>query len=312
MNRKKTWKKEDVKNLFMLVEEHKLNNKPLMQAFKKFASSKGRKTTSVRNFYYNQLLKFEKSKPLQDEYKIDISNHTKINQKFFTADEEREVMESISKLHNQGYSIRKACLELSNGNLVEMTRLQNKYRNTLARQETLKSHQLNNSVAQNNNINIHPFRNNTQNNKHTFKNNEASNKTHTISFQNLTHMPKRKAYVIGDDEIKALFLGLVNIIRKNCMENAEETYNNRLNKANFELQRTIISLAKSEEEKETLLEKIKLEKTQNKKLKESIKTIRARAAELLAKDKSTTSKRKIDKLKSFFIDSDNNSQETTN
>lgn len=126
---KYSWTDGQIKTLFKTAECYKKNHKPLLQAFENFAKNFSRKTESVRNFYYQKLKEIEKNKALQEKYQINLENHSKINQNFFTEQETKKIINKINSYKNQGYSVRFACLKLSNGDIKKMIRLQNKYRN---------------------------------------------------------------------------------------------------------------------------------------------------------------------------------------
>lgn len=121
------WTKKEICELFSTVEKFKKDSKPLLHAFTLFAQKYARKRNSVRNFYYNQLKIFETSPKLCKEMNINIENHKKIEQKFFTKEECDENMTKIKNLLQKGYSVRKACFEVAHGDANNMLRLQNKF-----------------------------------------------------------------------------------------------------------------------------------------------------------------------------------------
>lgn len=121
------WAKAEICKLFDVVAEYKKKSKPLIHAFTEFGVKFGRKTNSVRNFYYTQLKIFENTPELSNKWGIDLSEHQKSEQKFFTEQELELSMDKISSFMKKGYSVRKACYEVACGDLHQMLRLQNKY-----------------------------------------------------------------------------------------------------------------------------------------------------------------------------------------
>ncbi len=125
----KIWNDKEVKKLFDVVENAKKSKKALSEAFCKHAQKYGRKQNSVRNYYYHEIDNLIKDSQRCKKLEIDISKHQKAQFVNFNKMQEEELFESVEKLVKDGVSVRSACLKLSNGNLVEMTRLQNKYQN---------------------------------------------------------------------------------------------------------------------------------------------------------------------------------------
>ena len=122
------WKDAEVKCLFDFVQEYNKSNKPLSQAFKDYAQKSGRKPNSVRNYYYLELSNLIENASRAKKLDISLAWHSKKQAKFFSEEETDQAMKKIDELGKCGYSVRKACLTIANGNIEEMVRLQNKYR----------------------------------------------------------------------------------------------------------------------------------------------------------------------------------------
>ena len=122
------WKDAEVKCLFDFVQEYNKSNKPLSQAFKDYAQKSGRKPNSVRNYYYLELSNLIENASRAKKLDISLAWHSKKQAKFFSEEETNQAMKKIDELGKCGYSVRKACLTIANGNIEEMVRLQNKYR----------------------------------------------------------------------------------------------------------------------------------------------------------------------------------------
>lgn len=130
------WKNSETKKLFNLVEQYKEKNAPLSKCFKDYAEKSNRKPNSVRNYYYQELSFLQENQKKSLSLGIDLSKHTKTVGKSFDSEETNALIKNIQKLQESGYSVRKACLKLANGDINEMVRLQNKYRSEIAKQST--------------------------------------------------------------------------------------------------------------------------------------------------------------------------------
>lgn len=138
MKRENSWTNTEIKTLFSLVANYKENNRPLLNAFKDFALKYSRKTNSVRNFYYAKLKEFETNLELCKDMGISLSLHQKTEQNFFSEEEFKISFKKINELIDKGYSVRRACYEVANGDLKQMVRLQNKFHNHV-RKKQIKS-----------------------------------------------------------------------------------------------------------------------------------------------------------------------------
>ncbi len=133
--KKSCWKDSEVLALFNKVEDVKKDSKPLKSAFVEHAVKYGRKPNSVRNYYYFQLEQLKKDIVKSKKLGIDLKKHEKNDIQYFSPNQESKLIENIESLVKKGYSVRKACLELSGGDLNLMLRYQNKYRNFLLKNQ---------------------------------------------------------------------------------------------------------------------------------------------------------------------------------
>ena len=133
--KKGIWKNQEVKDLFMVVEKFKNENKSLKEAFDSHAKKYGRKPNSVRNYYYHEIDNLAQDVSRLKKIGIDLSKHQKSEIAYFSEAEEKALMERIHRMVSDGVSVRKACLALSNGDVSKMLRYQNKYRNYIAKQK---------------------------------------------------------------------------------------------------------------------------------------------------------------------------------
>ena len=132
------WDEEEVKTLFKFVEIKKSEGVPLIKIFTEYAKCTLRQKNSVRNYYYKQLAFFKQNNTLANKLKIDLSKHEINKGVKFTKREEEKVIQDINQLIENGYSVRKACFKLSNGDVPLMLRYQNKYRSQLKSKESKK------------------------------------------------------------------------------------------------------------------------------------------------------------------------------
>ena len=132
------WENEEVKDLFSSIEKLKDEGKPLRKAFMEHARKYNRQPNSVRNYYYHEIDNLEQDTPRLKKLGIDLEKHKKNSIQYFTKEEEEKLMGKIDGLVKGGYSVRKACLTLSNGDINQMLRYQNKYRNFKAKAQPMK------------------------------------------------------------------------------------------------------------------------------------------------------------------------------
>lgn len=133
------WENKEVKDLFDSIERIKREGQPLRKAFMEHARKYSRQPNSVRNYYYHEIDNLEEDKVRLKNLGIDLDKHKKNSIQYFSKEEEEKLMLKIDKLVNEGYSVRKACLTLSNGDVNQMLRFQNKYRNFKSKQKPIKT-----------------------------------------------------------------------------------------------------------------------------------------------------------------------------
>lgn len=249
------WKDEEVIKLFKHIENCTEKGLCLTSAFKSYAQISGRKPNSVRNYYYAELLNLENDKVRRDCFGIDISKHQKVMPKYFSKEEIESQIFEIVKLYNEGYSIRKACLKMANGNIDEMVRLQNKYRTILKKQPEL----------------ISSFEQKLKNDGKELK---------TKLPENIISMPNRKTK-LSDNEINSLFLGLVKLIKNHAKQELAGNIQKQNQIANQELRRMMVSISEKESEIQKLRSNFELLKNENKLFEKKIQELRSENAKLL-------------------------------
>lgn len=237
------WEIEEIKELIKLIKANKSNN--LLQAFQEFAKNSGRKTFSVRNFYY-RLIEEVKTNPFS---RVELKKHNLLKElttNHFTQQETKKLM--LTLLNNEeNLSLRQACKRLAKNNESELIRIQNKYRNTIKNDPELVKSLL--KELQDKNI-----------------------KTREVRFNNILSIPPQNSSSISKSEIDSLFWGLVNLIKKSAQQDAPKQLLDEVKKANLKLEKSLITLRKKEmlineltEQNKILQEK--LSKTQSNLLK---------------------------------------------
>ena len=253
------WTDEEVIKLFRFIEDGKKQNHNLSGMFSLYAKLTNRKPNSVRNYYYAELNELENNKERRENLGIDISLHQKVEQKEFTEDETENLVLEILRLTSKGISVRKACMQLADGDIDKMVRLQNKFRAVVVKNKSLYEkclEKLNMEVP----------------NKRQAKPNNV------VSFVN----PKN---LLSDSDINSLFMGLVKLVQKQTEERAIRENGGIGEKANEALKRMIIKINEKEKEIKNLQKLFRLESLKNQKLNIEIQDLRIKNAEKCNKNK---------------------------
>lgn len=225
--KKGIWKNQEVKELFLEVENVKANNKPLKDAFINHAKKYNRKPNSVRNYYYHEIDNLSKDSKRLEKLKIDLSKHEKSLIIYFSKEEENDLMKKIDDMVSGGMSVRKACYTLSKGDVGQMLRYQNKYRNFLSKT---------NSANENN-----------------------------LDGEKIIKFTKKRT-TLTDNEIQSLFMGLVRLVKRNAIEEISDKVKVDFENANQELRKAIIELHNKEKEYKDLKNEFLKIKEENAKL----------------------------------------------
>lgn len=240
------WKNSEVKELFSVVEIYKEKNKSLREAFIAHAEKYGRKPNSVRNYYYHEVDNLKADNKRLKNLGINLDKHNKTSIIYFSQEEEEKLMQDIDNLVKSGVSVRKACYNLSGGDVGQMLRYQNKYRNFLAK-NALKSE---NNVSSQENSNIITFK-------------------------------KVQQRTLSETEVQSLFMGLVRLVKKTALEESEERYRKQISQANENLRKTIMALNSKEREYNKLKEEFTRIKSENSSLVNSVLKLRCDKANKL-------------------------------
>lgn len=278
------WPDGEVKKLFKFIEEGKSKGKNLSYLFDAYAKQNDRKANSVRNYYYAELLFLEQNPAKCQRLDINLDMHKKCEQKVFEQDEIKKVVYEILRLKSLGYSVRKACFKLSNGNLSEMVRMQNKYRTIMAKQQDI----------------IEECK--TELKQKGFLVEESEHKSNVIK------MPTRQNK-LSDNDINSLFLGLVKLVKKQALEDANASLKSETEFANNALRKSLVEIQTKDLELKKLRENFKVVCKQKQKLEQEIVLIRGKNAENLQNKLKNT--KKMAKLHKFSKNYAQNKQTAT-
>ena len=250
------WKEEEIKKLFSFVKTQTEKGASLSKAFELYSVITGRKPNSVRNYYYSELSFLLENNLEAKRLSNNLENHKKNNPQYFTKAEAESCVKSINNLVEQGNSVRKACLILSNGNVEEMVRLQNKYR----------------SLTKN------------QKQTHTPLNQNQIN-------SNIIAMPQKPKH-LTESEINSLFLGILKLIKTSAKQEANAEIFNQTQSANQQLRQALVNLANKEKQLKTLQKNFELLKSENNEISEKLKKLRAMKAEKQSQENAKMKKLK--------------------
>lgn len=234
------WDNSEVQALFSEVEECKNKNRTLREAFMAHARKYNRQPNSVRNYYYHEVDELGKDLIRQKKLGINLDRHKKNSITYFSQEEENRLMEEISSLVGQGVSVRKACFMLSKGDVGQMLRFQNKYRNYI-----------------------------TKNKQEKEKLNVGEVKQSSFSQDNIITF-KKVQKSLSDSEVQSLFMGLVRLVKKNALMEGEEKYKREIEGANSLLRKALTELSSREREIEKLKEEYLKIKNENAILSENL------------------------------------------
>ena len=126
------WTSEEDVTLFNEVKKMRGEGRPLKAAFDNVAELTGRRSNSVRNYYYMRIR--------DDDYIKRFDPEKAVNFVPFTKDETDELLERLLTDQARGISVRASTMALSDGDMTAMLRFQNKYRALLKSDpETVKA-----------------------------------------------------------------------------------------------------------------------------------------------------------------------------
>lgn len=263
---KPQWNDEEIKTLLKFVEENNKKNKPLLHTFKDYAKKSNRQALSVRNFYYSCLKMIKNDQNLQKKYEINLNFHNISTFNHFSKDEENNLKQQIESLKEKGVSVRNACIELSGGDMKKMLRIQNKYRNILEKE----NHITNNAfLGKYKNIKI-------KSNIKSFEsiNNSKNDNDTTVYKFPIQNKANSKKIKLSDEDIKSLFMGLVNLVKENAKSDSQQKYEAFLQKTEEDKRRHFVELEQKQFEIDRLNQSISELKAKNTSLNKCLEDYR--------------------------------------
>lgn len=287
---KPKWNNNQIKTLFDIVEKNNKIGKPNLESFAEYAKIANKNILTVRNFYYSFLKILKNNLDLQNTLDIDIKNHSVEIFEHFDEKQTKQTINDIENLTSQGMSVRSACLKLSGGDYKKMLRLQNKYRNITnqKREKFMKLKQQNDidkkeivellkkefsaNKIEKFNKNIKNLQKNTKNDN--FLQNFDKNKK--IMVYKFPEQMSKKDFKnkLTDDDIKSLFMGLVNLVKENVKSDNQQKYEAYLEKTQEDKRKHILELEEKQNEIARLNQSINELKAKNAILNKSLQEYR--------------------------------------
>ena len=225
------WDIEEIKKLINTINS--LGQGKISQAFLLHSKKFNRKSTSVRNFYYN-LIKLKKENP--NKFKNIFPIFYSFDTRRFDEKSQEELLLNLLD-NSDNLSVRKKCLKLANFDKTKMLRIQNKYYNLLKNNPNLVK-------------------------KCVFLLKKAKKPVRDIGKtqnptmpKNIISMPVNSTKILSDADINSLFLGLVNLVKENTKQTLKNSIQKEVNFMTSALQKSLIELRK----KDTLIRNLETE-----------------------------------------------------
>ena len=248
------WAIDEVIELLRSVEKN--NGQGLISVFEEFATLHRRKTMSVRNYYYFLLQQIQKDYALKlyiESFGVKIPDG---DTRRFDKITERDLLLKVLD-YSQPRSVRAVCMDLANGDKKLFVRLQNKYRNLIKHNKPMVDSVIEELVQ--NDIPVRAM---------------ASN----VESGNILSMPViKQSKPLRDDEIQALFWGLVRLVKRTAEEEVSLNLKREAEFANSTLQKTLVDTRR----KDMLITELK---TQNKKIRDELERTKLKLASEVSKN----------------------------
>lgn len=251
------WNIEQTKSLLKFISQHK--KQPLTKTFEVWSRQNARQPFSVRNYYYKLLQQLKTDPKLSAELGFAQQELGQVFQsRHFAIAQSEELLRAILPL-NENKSVRAACESLASGDRNQMIRFQNKYRNLLENHRPLVEKVMDELKACGV-VTRQPY---------------SKRKGEIL---NMPSLPNAKA--LREDELKALFLGLVRLVKRNAQEEVAGTLARETQFANDTLATALVDMRR----KDLMLDELK---NQNTRLKSDLAMTRQNLAESQSQNLST-------------------------
>jgi len=249
------WDTKQVVELFKTVNKYKGGE--ITKAFGEFAKMHKRKPMSVRNFYYQILDKVNTNCAMQIYFESKGVIIPKGDNRRFDKLQERELLFQVLN-YSDKKSVRSKCMSLAKGNKAQFIRLQNKYRNLLVSNKQMVLDVCEELKAKGFSV-------------RTLEKGDLP--------QNVLAMPISKAKPLREEEIQALFWGLVRLVKKNAEEEISQNLAREAEFANTTLQKTLIDVRR----KDLLISELR---EQNQNIRNELSKTKERLATVVTKNLS--------------------------
>ena len=201
----------------------------LTKTFTHFAKKWSLSRDSVRNIYYQNYSKVLSDSSFCTKHSIKQANFKKNNPNSFTEAETEWLTSEVQKKMQEGYSLRKACLELADGNVSLMVRYLNKFRtlnrilNTKQAPHKKEKISIFNPTVKEENPNLNPQEDRVEENQNLNNKEEYDVVNNKNSIQELSNQSKiiqmpEKADILSEKDIQSLFLGLIRLVKNNTIK----------------------------------------------------------------------------------------------
>ena len=128
------FKRSDMEAMARAITAGDFCGKPLSEGFKDYSEKTGKAVGSIRNLYYAVAKLSRCDEKFRNEFLC--GKPVAVNSpRSFTEKEERDVISDIERSKESGVSVRKATLDMANGDVTLALRYQNKYRSVKAKRE---------------------------------------------------------------------------------------------------------------------------------------------------------------------------------
>lgn len=228
-----------VVSLFSYITKNK--HQKLTDIFLHFANRWKLSRDSVRNIYYQNFDKVYQDKKFCEQNDIAVDCLKKSAFSGFEKGEELTLVSDIQKLAKSGYSVRKACQILANGDTKKMVRYLNKYRSVVRANPSLFEGK------------------NTTSNAEQIT--QIATKTRQTPKSNIIKMPV-KSDLISEQDIQSLFMGLVRLVKNNTIKEMEFTLSDRYKEQLSELRtlkQSLVLIENELQEEKRLSSRLQLE-----------------------------------------------------
>ncbi len=251
------WNVEQTKSLLKFILKH--SKQPLTQSFDLWSKQNARQPFSVRNYYYRLVHQLKDKPTLSAELELSEQELEQVFQsRHFGSTQSEDLLREILPLR-ENQSVRAACESMASGDHSQMIRFQNKYRNLLQNNRPLVERVIKELKIQG----------------------VDTREPYSGSAGKILNMPRLpSAKVLREEEIKALFGGLVRLVRRSAQEEIAGSLAREVQFANDTLATALVDMRR----KDVVMEELR---QYNARLKFDLDTARQNLAQSQSQSLST-------------------------